>query len=204
MKIISKIRRFFDHLLDYESKDDVMAPPIDTPVDIIHSIEDVIEDEQSLNVPPPLETKIITPEQTAPLVMDENVQISTEAENRCDFSDKDLITDVALTHSTDNAQFVKLLENICLAMEDFDKKSDNLAKQSGEKVYKFIRSKLIDRICISGASIIKDEDVFDLLRHYPIETTEVPEEGHNIESTVKPGVEFEGKVYLRAIVKLKN
>jgi len=204
MKIISKIRIFFDQLLGFESKNDP-EPPVDTPIDTIPPIEDIVENEQSLDVPPPLETKIICPEQTAPLVMDESVQGPDEIVNPSDSSEngKDLMAD-ASPHSEEYAQFEKLLENICLAMEDFDRKSENFAKQSGDKVYKFIRSKLIDRLMQSGASIIKDEDSFDLLRHNPVEISEHTEEGCKISETIRSGIEYGGKVYLRAIVKIEN
>lgn len=204
MKIIGKIRIFFDHLLGFESKN-YTEPPVDTPIDIIPPTEDIIENEQSLDVPPPLKTKIISPEQTEPLVMDESDQVSYVVERYSDSSEKDIgpLADIAI-HFEDNAQFEKLLENICLAMEDFDKKSENLAKQPGDKVFKFIRSKLIDRLMQSGASLIKNEESFDLLRHTPLEIQELPEEGCPISQTVRPGVEYDGKVFLKAIVTLKE
>lgn len=97
-----------------------------------------------------------------------------------------------------------ILANICAAIDDLDKKSEAMAHVSGEKVIKYVRSKLIDRLMLSGASVIKNEHSFDFLRHNPIDITEQTVEGCNIETTVKPGVEFGGKVYLRAIVKLKD
>jgi len=204
MKIISKIRRFFDLLLGFESKNDP-EPPVDTLIDIIPPIEGIIVNEQSLDVPPPLEPKIISPEPTAPLVMDECDQVPYAVENRSASSEKESSPlAVATIHSEDNAQFEKLLENICLAMEDFEKKSENFAKQPGDKVYKFIRSKLIDRLMQSGASIIKDEDSFDLLRHNPVEISEHTVEGCKIAETIRPGIEYGGKVYIRAIVKFEN
>lgn len=204
MKKISDIIRCLEHLLGFGSKEEKEVPLVNTTVDIIPQKYDTNQEEQSLDVPPPLESGIINIERTHPLSLDENIHNSLEPENRCDLSEKECATEETLDPIERNEQFEGLLENICLAMDFFDDKSDNFANQSGDKVYKFIRLKLIDRLLLSGASLIKDEESFDLLRHKPLDFQKLPEEGCCISQTLSPGVEYGNKVYLKAVVKLKE
>lgn len=97
-----------------------------------------------------------------------------------------------------------LLQNICNVIDYLDDKGHALATQPGDKVWEFVRAKLIGKLKLSGVSVINDEETLDWLRHKPIEVIEMPEEGCPIEETVYPGVCLGEKVYLRAVVKLKQ
>ena len=207
MKIISKIRIFVDNLFGWGRDENNHRDHIDNPVYFPFNHEDNSDNSVNtpdLNIPPTLESGIVTPEPTKPLEFkpvdilnnespDRNISFTTEIDEK---TEKEAILS--------EKKFEELLEQICRAIEVFDKKADNFEKLSSDKVYKFIRSKLTDRLIQSGASIIKDEDSFDLLRHYPVEFYENTEEGCKISETIQPGIEYGGKVYLKAIVKLEN
>ena len=94
--------------------------------------------------------------------------------------------------------------NEILDEEFFDDKEKALSAQPGDKVWEFVRTKLIEKLKLSGVSVIKDEETLDWLRHKPIEVIEMPEEGCSIEKTIYPGICLGEKVYLRAVVKLKQ
>lgn len=207
MKIISKIGLLIHQLFGLNGNDNTSGEVIDSPISFPHTPEDNtdrLEDKVGLDVPPPLKSDIISPEPTPILEIEvsdySNDEISERDQSFCKDSETNLEDYMPLS----STKFEELLEYICLSIEEFDKKSDSFEKISGNKVYKFIRSKLTDRLIQSGASIIKDEDSFDLLRHNPVEISELIEEGCKIAETIRPGIEYGGKVYLRAIVKLEN
>lgn len=207
MKIISSLREFINHLFGWGTDGNTLWEDIDNPVVFPVAPESNtynIEDNPSLNIPSPLESDIVSLERTKPLEIESEDHPKSEVKdgNISSYTAVEVIAeDKALFSAT---RFEELLEGICQAIEEFDKKSDNYEKLSGDKVYKFIRSKLTDRLIQSGASIIKDEDSFDLLRHHPVEISDHTEEGCKISETIRPGIEYGGKVYLRAIVKLEN
>lgn len=207
MKIISKIRILINHLFGRTGNDNTSGEVIDSPISFPYTPEDNtdrLEDEVGLDVPPPLISDIISPEPTPILEIETSDYSNDEVSERNQSSCKDTETNLEAQASLSSKKFEELLEHICLSIEEFDKKTDSFEKISGNKVYKFIRSKLTDRLMQSGASIIKDEDSFDLLRHNPVEISEQTEEGCKIAETIRPGIEYGGKVYLRAIVKLEN
>lgn len=207
MKIISKIRLLIHQLFGLNCNDNTSGEVIDSPISFPHTPEDNtdrLEDKVGLDVPPPLKSDIISPEPTPILEIEVSDYSNDEISERDQSFCKDTETNLEDYMPLSSTKFEELLEYICLSIEEFDKKSDSFEKISGNKVYKFIRSKLTDRLIQSGASIIKDEVSFDLLRHNPVEISEHTEEGCKISETIRPGIEYGGKVYLRAIVKLEN
>lgn len=141
-------------------------------------------------------------EMLPPLKIDEESRQETcEKED----SSQEQHTTVFHNHTDDlNIDADSLLQNICNAIDYFDDKEKALSAQPGDKVWEFVRTKLIEKLKLSGVSVIKDEETLDWLRHKPIEVIEMPEEGCSIEKTIYPGICLGEKVYLRAVVKLKQ
>ena len=141
-------------------------------------------------------------EMLPPLKIDEESRQETcEKED----SSQEQYTTVFHNHTDDlNIEADSLLQNICNAIDYFDDKEKALSAQPGDKVWEFVRIKLIEKLKLSGVSVIKDEETLDWLRHKPIEVIEMPEEGCSIEKTIYPGICLGEKVYLRAVVKLKQ
>ena len=141
-------------------------------------------------------------EMLPPLKIDEeSSQETCEKED----SSQEQHTTVFHNHTDDlNIDADSLLQNICNAIDYFDDKEKALSAQPGDKVWEFVRTKLIEKLKLSGVSVIKDEETLDWLRHKPIEVIEMPGEGCSIEKTIYPGICLGEKVYLRAVVKLKQ
>lgn len=98
----------------------------------------------------------------------------------------------------------KLLQNVCDAIDVLDDRQSDFATIPGDQVWKYVRARLIDKLNRSGATLIKDEKSLDWIRHKPLETTLMPNDGHPIEKTVAPGICIGEEVYLRAVVKLEE
>lgn len=98
----------------------------------------------------------------------------------------------------------RLLQNVCDAIDVLDDRQSDFATIPGDQVWKYVRARLIDKLNRSGATLIKDEKSLDWIRHKPLETTLMPNDGHPIEKTVAPGICIGEEVYLRAVVKLEE
>lgn len=180
-----------DGQYDYDNMESLTVPDIkDTDCGELENTKDdmIVQTEQSEMLPP--------------LKIDEDSRQETcEKED----SSQEQHTTVFYNHTDDlNIDADSLLQNICNAIDYFDDKKKALSAQPGDKVWEFVRTKLIEKLKLSGVSVIKDEETLDWLRHKPIEVIEMPEEGCSIEKTIYPGVCSGEKVYLKAVVKLKQ
>lgn len=206
MKLISKLCSFIRLCFGDRAK---ANPETQIESNLVNSLTDndyIVLADSELEIPTTLCSDIpeVKPTEALSFKNDSSKNDSSIDDVSWNASNKDVshtTTEDASVEMTDS-HFCDLLENICYAIADFDEKAKIFSNQSGENVYKYIRSRLIDRICISGASLITDEETFDLLRHIPAELQEIPEEGCHISKMVRPGVEYDGKVFLKAIVNL--
>lgn len=137
-------------------------------------------------------------EMLPPLKIDEESRQETcEKEN----SSQEQHTTVFHNHTDDlNIDADSLLQNICNAIDYFDDKEKALSAQPGDKVWEFVRTKLIEKLKLSGVSVIKDEETLDWLRHKPIEVIEMPEEGCSIEKQYILAFVWEKKYILELLL----
>lgn len=187
----SKKNELLDNDGQYDNMESLTVPDIkDTDCgELEETKDDMIMPTEQSEMLPPLK------------IDEESSQETCEKED----SSQEQHTTVFHNHTDDlNIDADSLLQNICNAIDYFDDKEKALSAQPGDKVWEFVRTKLIEKLKLSGASVIKDEETLDWLRHKPIEVIEMPEEGCAVEKTIYPGICLGEKVYLRAVVKLKQ
>lgn len=96
--------------------------------------------------------------------------------------------------------FEKLLSEQAQLAKNYDQLAAQLEGDSRELLLDVVQ-KTIDSMLLSGCQPIADEPAYDMSRHRP-EPFVLAAPGTPIKRTVRQGVEWQGKVYIPAVVEL--
>ena len=130
----------------------------------------------------------------------ENNTMSEEKKSdRCDITELNDTTPSLL----DNKPFVKLFDECCDIINEFERYPQRYKKISSEDLLEIVRENIITALCLSGGTLIDKEEIFDSLRHKCKDNIDT-KEGSEIDQILYPGVSLEEKIGIRAIVTIKK
>lgn len=99
----------------------------------------------------------------------------------------------------DNSEYMALAQQCCDMLSELDRMQNQI---KNEEVLDFItmqKSRIREALLISGATLIDEETVFNMLRHQCLNGC-IVKNGTPIVETIQAGVEIEGRVLVKAIV----
>lgn len=97
----------------------------------------------------------------------------------------------------DNAPFMNLAQYCCDLIIELDNRKIN----TKEELIDYIKTNLKEGLISSGADVISEDSVFDVLRHKSIGKSLI-RKGTPIKSTIEPGISIGDKVLIKAIVEV--
>ncbi len=110
-------------------------------------------------------------------------------------------TDNVPTHETPiQGDFEKLLSEQAQLVKNYDQLAAQLDGDSRELLLDVVQ-KTIDSMILAGCQPISGEPAYDMSRHRP-EPFVLAAPGTPIQRTIRQGVEWQGKVYIPAVVEL--
>lgn len=120
------------------------------------------------------------------------------------FNEQPAASSAGETPATETASkqgdFEKLLSEMAQVAKSYDQLAAQLGGDSRELLLDVVQ-KTIDSMLLSGCQPITDEPLYDMSRHRP-EPFSLAAPGTPVKRTVRPGVEWQGKVYIPAVVEL--
>ena len=122
-----------------------------------------------------------------------NDNVSQEVEKHVNEADT-----AGLSSGCDNADFEKLLTESANMVKYYDSLSLQWNADQ-QMIVADITLKIIENMLLSGCKAIDDDKVYDMKRHQLRPYRLIPN-GTPVKETIRPGVEWNGKVYVPAIV----
>ncbi len=123
----------------------------------------------------------------------------SEQQNKPDTVDSELITSQG-KDTFHKQEMVELLGQLIEEMDALSQKTDNI---ESKEIFIFCQERLLEILKIDNVTLIDDDNLYDPVRHVPVPLTYI-QSGATIEYTLRPGVEYNGHVIIKAKVKIKE
>ena len=173
--------------------------------EIFSSLFKLTKDLKNINDNSPehlLEIPVSTDEDVEDVISNESTQeIETLAIEEVDTITSQQATVEHTESLLDNIPYMQLAEQCCQMHQELERQRNQVTDPTYLDFIALQQSRIREALLLSGANYIDGEKEFNLIRHTP-SSTGIITNGIPIEETIEPGIEIDGRVMIKAKVKI--